>query len=834
MLSLLLVACMGGAELPAPSAGLPASRLHTLAGTPALRLADRLDEAELVLPPTNRPEGPQPGRFVLDRGWEQTNTKAGTGTAWAVDAPVALPGKRNPTLPEGMSLHSGRDSLLYRCPPRGQSRTWCAQDGRILVSSKDDPGSWKQPPTLVAAGVEQALARLDRASAGLDTAAYMRHELTVDRETRPGLLLPAPGQATWTVQVPAEASLDLGLVLAPFDVEEGPSSDGAAVVVRVNGEELDRWAVEPHRGFRDVRVDLSAWGGQTVQLTLESVAVGSADWDYVFLAEPTLWGRTDAPVRRVVMVGLDTTRWASFTQNGYHRDTTVALDPFAESSALFDNAWTPAPRTRPSFRTATTGFYPLEAMSQPTIGEVLRALGFATGGVTANVHLVPRFGFNDGYDYWIYENSVSAAEEIGRAQAWLTRNADRDAFLFLHLMDPHAWYNAPLLYRNRYVEGEAGPLSTEMNRWMVLQERLSPENKQWLQDRYDGELRYTADELADFLAWVAGLPGETLIIVHSDHGEEFWEHGGYEHNHTLYRELVHAVMWIRPPGGWGGGPHRVDLPTGIVDIAPTIYDFVGVPAELRPDTDGVSLRPLLDAGLADQKAALEAQLAGRALPIGHLMYDRERWAVVADGQVYILHTWSGKEELYDLKTDPGQQKNLASTSDRSTLDGRLARLADATQWPAGPGWRVQVESAKTPFTLRFAAPAEGVVIDPEAESLRRANVEWGVMPRVLPEDVGLVTRSADGLELTFTPGSHGEGLVAVRTGDWAAVAELRVGADVVAIPATGGTFRLGEVLVHIEPGPVILPLDNENNHLRGAGAGEEESMEALRRLGYVE
>jgi hypothetical protein len=366
-------------------------------------------------------------------------------------------------------------------------------------------------------------------------------------------------------------------------------------------------------------------------------------------------------------------------------------------------------------------------------------------------------------------------------------------------------------------------------------DKLTDDNKAWLQARYDGEVRYMADQLAEFLVWVDNLPGETLVVLHSDHGEEFWEHGSFEHNHTLYQELVRAVFWIRPPGGWANGPHRVADPVGLVDLVPTLLDLVGIQdAQL----DGLSLRPFVDAQAADQQESLRETLAGRAQPVGHLMYDSERWAVVADGHKYILVTWDGHQELYDLVGDPGEQRNLALEG--VDLDPWDAKLSQATGWPAGPGWRVRVHQAREPFALNFDSPVRAQLLDPETSRTRRANIEWGETPKVALADVGTLVVSEDGKTVAFTPGEdHRQALIAV-VGSGPLIATLSLGAREIPVVANGERLvdKPSGLQITATPGSVILPQDSVRQRIADQNdprqADDEAALEALRALGYIE
>ena len=796
----LMLAC-SAPELPDAAAEMPTTRFHTGGAGAPMRLREMLGGAVITLPETNLPASTLPGQFQLDH-W------SADGEHQVHDYPLPTrTKKKHSRAPAGVSL-----LLAGRAVPYGP-RGWRLVDGEIRLKREGEPVS----AVLSSSTLSARAKRLDVAEAGLEHGAYVDHEITLQTDdgqvTRPGLLIPAPGSISWTIDVPEGAELSMSTVIAPLGLEDEPC-DGALLLVEVDGETVARFSVDEDSD--DHVVDLSPWAGTTVGLVLRSDPDGASDWDYVFVGEPLLYGERAGPPRRVVVIGIDTLRTDELTQQGYAKDVTAALDDFASSAVLFDNAWAPAPRTRPSFRTSTTGHYPLAAIPAPTLGELFQEAGFTTAGITANVHLVPKHGFNDGFDFWQFDNSVDANVQVDRAKAWLEPNKDRDSLLFLHLMDPHNFYKAPGLWANKYVEHKKG-LSFDLNRWQILRMGgLTADNKAWLRERYDGEVAWMADQLSGFLAYVLALPGDTVVAIHSDHGEEFWDHGSYEHNHTLYDEVTRAALWVRTPEGWGGGPHHVEAPVGLHDLAPTLYDLAG----LQADTDGVSLRPYLDAGAAAELSDLDAHLHDRPLQLGHLMYDQELWGAVADGHKCTLRTSDGQLEVYDLGSDPGETVNLASNEELARRC--VARIGEAAGFPSGDGLRVRIRKP-APFTLVFESPVSAVVMDPEAARTQRANIEWGDFPDIWPEDIGQVKLSEDGLRLSFEPGSHGKGTLLVLSP-----------AEPVAIEGDHSAISV------IEPGPVLLIQDSVRDRLaedaRGdlGAAHDPAAIETLQILGYLE
>jgi arylsulfatase len=822
----------------APDPGPLARQSHQLApldlgsgGAPVVRLVEHLAEATLELSAASLEESSASGRFPLLDGWQRSKTRAGL---WTHPSPVATPRRRNSAPPSGMRFLAGDREVPYRYGLSlvgviGTPPMWEIADDEVVVASPTSPGTWEDPPALVHATSVRFEARMNFAASGLPPAEFARFQTTIDAETREGILLPAPSKATFAIAVPASPRLLFATALAPSPV--AASGGSAKLRVLVDGQVVWEEERATSDGFREAAVDLAAWSGKQVALTLESESRGDGTRAYAFFAAPRIVGApSEAGPRRIVVIGLDTARADHLGAYGYARDTSPGLDQFARQSVVFRHAYAPAPRTRPSFRTSTTGRWPLRAINSPTFGEVLAKQGFATAGIVANVHLTPRMGFADGFEYWRYENSTHATNQVDRAIAWLTANQDVDSFLFLHFMDPHLHYHAPEPYLDRFTAGfDRGPLPDRYNRWVVYgmlkSDVLTDEQKEWITARYDGELAYLDAELLRLFQALDALPGNTLTIVHSDHGEELWDHGAFEHNHTLYDELVRAVLIVRPPGGIADGPIEIANAVSLADIAPTLYDLTGV-ADL-PESDGTSLRALIDGSRKDDLEALEATLDERPIPIGHLMFDTERWAVVYRHQKYILETMSGDEELYDLAEDPGETHDLSGAR-RAPLDLYRQKLGEATGWPVGAGWRIQVSNLHEPITVRFDADVkEAGVIDPEAGREVRANLEWGEVPTLTPKDIAEV--SVDGRDVRIVPGRSPTGTIYVFGPG--PKAKGTVVAPNESVPLRAGALRAGNAMLRAAPGTLILVRDTEAQAL--AEDQDPEAIDALKALGYV-
>ncbi|MBT3221378.1 MAG: sulfatase, partial [Proteobacteria bacterium] len=713
-----------------------------------------LIEGRYTLPDTNLPLSfTSTSEFVID---SMRSTAGKRLQAFVAELPFHVPDTAKRFKPVGMRVFVGDEEIPFSTSS-GSGSSWRIQQQQLLLTHRvpPKPGSVR----IVHPNLTRQVNRLTFAASGLEPFEFVQQRLLLKDRSREGIMLPAPGDIEWDLTLPEGATFRtfLAMIEAPLRVGR---SDGVNVVLTiVDGEEeteIGRRNIQPKTvDFESWVVDLSQWGGKEVTVRLSSkIAKKDNHFDYAFLGAPVISGAPKDPskVRRVLFVGLDTTRPDHLGFYGYDKATSPELDAFASDAIVFDRAWAPAPRTRPSFRTATTGRWPLDAVGATNIGQVFRDNGWATGGHVANIHLNPRFGFDVGFDLWRLDVQATASQQVDRALDFFKVNSQRDTFLFLHFMDPHLFYKAPAPYNDLFVDEPDGTLPKVFNRWQVVawgKKSLTDKRKNHIEALYNAEIAYTSSELDRLFKGLEALGGQNLIVVHSDHGEEFWDHGGFEHNHTLYDELTRSVLVVRPPTGGGG--YRVDTPVSLVDIGATLFDMAGIDAGVPQD--GQSLRPLMEGKKGDQWK--------RPLQSAFLRYDRERWAVIVEGRhKYILHTGSGDEELYDLDSDPKEQENLADSTD---LAPYRTAMANAYGVPVGLGWRLRLNFLRfDPVKFVLPKPAvEAGIFDPESLSAHRSNLAWGEVPKKSRADVGTVELSDDKMSFVFTPGPSAGGVLYV-------------------------------------------------------------------------
>ena len=316
-------------------------------------------------------------------------------------------------------------------------------------------------------------------------------------------------------------------------------------------------------------------------------------------------GCGEEPARRgdVILVIVDTARADHLSSYGYLRQTTPELDRLAAEGERYENAWAQSPWTLPAVATILTGqpphvhgagrtaagIRPLRP-DLPTIAERMAAAGYRTAAFINVLWCAPTSGLNRGFERYDFRTSDEsnvgtrdAAETTTAALDWLSGAGEDPVFMVVHYFDPHLTYDPPAPYDTMFEEG-GGPRvppgfgsAAQVFRIRRGEIRLDPAQRSSLIARYDGELRFMDEQFGRLRRGLeeAGRWDDALVVVVGDHGEEFWDHGGFEHGHSHHRELMRVPLIVRRPAG-----ERGEVLNGRVrqiDVAPTVFDFAGLP-----------------------------------------------------------------------------------------------------------------------------------------------------------------------------------------------------------------------------------------------------------------
>lgn len=501
-------------------------------------------------------------------------------------------------------------------------------------------------------------------------------------------VIQGPGSLRYALEFAAGEELRFSPGLAASSPASGATLRVSFATTPAGEREL--WRGPARSGAREVRVPLPGQGLAFLSFQVEGVPETRAAWgaprvmgdvDHDQLAVPTREAQDEAladPLREaltgmnVMLVILDAAAAKHLSCYGYSRQTTPEIDRLAAEGVLFERAYTPAVYTLPAMSSLFTSLDPdehgsidLRGRKMPSalsLADVLTARGIHTGAFVANGVVGRSRGFDRSFaDFQELYTSAFDPTQAGRFRAtaypWLEANRERRFFAWLHFREPHFPYDPPAPFDTAF--GSGGPIPKAMRDEIYLilaidarrRPALPAEIEHWAR-LYDGNLAYVDQELGALRRKLeeTGLLEKTVLIVAADHGEAFWEHGHIGHEVLVYEEETHVPLIIRFPRGAGPAGVRIREFVSLSDLAPTIVDALGLwrSVAARPAFRTQSLLPV----------AVGA--AGRRAVVSRDRGSQPRYAVREGATKAIFDTATGNVELYDLSSDPGEQKDLAA------------------------------------------------------------------------------------------------------------------------------------------------------------------------------
>jgi arylsulfatase A-like enzyme len=405
------------------------------------------------------------------------------------------------------------------------------------------------------------------------------------------------------------------------------------------------------------------------------------------------FGSTDSgefacPDCNLVLISMDTLRADHVGTYGYPHTTTPAIDAWARNAIVFEQTYSTAPKTAESHMSIFTGLYPTvhqvfsvdnanyAPMNQIsrlderilTLPTILQKNGYRTIGFHGGGNVSGRFGFRRGfhrYERAEMEGSSGRKQIFGFVESMISQPDDK-FFLFVHSYQVHAPYTPKATPRRTAgYRGQIQHSKAALSRLARTRPCRSPEACFWslvdeesradalhLEALYDGEIRELDSRIGALLQLLSHVERETLVVILGDHGEEFQEHGAFEHN-LVYDEVLRVPLLIRPPHLKQGLriPERVSL----VDLLPTLLEMLEIEEE-RP-LQGRSLLPLLAEG--GRQEAIYSEYPPFSL-----------YTLISGTKKLILRGRPSKDitdyqevELYDLQSDPEEMQNLGESDD---------------------------------------------------------------------------------------------------------------------------------------------------------------------------
>jgi len=395
--------------------------------------------------------------------------------------------------------------------------------------------------------------------------------------------------------------------------------------------------------------------------------------------------------KNILLISLDTLRADHVSCYGYPRETSPNIDQLAKDSAVFFNTFATSSWTLPSHVSLMTALncinhqvYHTDQKINPsilTLADVLREKDYFTGAITGGGFVSGSYGFNKGFDSYHVRGDINAldqADKIGRASLdWIRRHQDRNFFLFVHTYQIHSPYNSPAPYNKTFLSKDAGFQHFDQKKYRLYQEnRFNPpptdEFRQNIIDIYDAGILYTDEVLIKALVdelKALGLYDNTMIILLSDHGEEFYDHKGWAHSHSVYNEIIKVPLIIKFFASEHAGV-KTKKYARLIDVMPTILDVLNI---TYPDqySDGKNLLHLVNSrNEEDEERIFLAEFAtdpidgklpkktainrGKNKLILNEKYEPQNLAYFS-----FPPPETERFEIYDLESDPYENDNFA-------------------------------------------------------------------------------------------------------------------------------------------------------------------------------
>jgi arylsulfatase A-like enzyme len=533
---------------------------------------------------------------------------------------------------------------------------------------------------------------------------------------------------TQLVTVPRSAQLEFGIGIEGEEATTQPQPVQFSVEV-VSAEQrrtIFSQTLDPEQELAEPRwvdatVDLSELAEPDVRFVFKAEASRGDDvvplhgwspvWSSPILRFAAAHEMDDKP--NLILISLDTLRADHLGCYGYERATSPNIDKFAGEAFLFEHCIAPSSWTLPSHASVFTGLHPsvhgaivfLPAcrpirQEETTLAELARQHGYVTAAYTEGVLVGGSLGFSQGFELYSDGEATlkgAAEETFNDAFQWVQTHAGLPFFLFVHTYQTHNPYTPPGRFATMFDTDYTGRVGKD-----IFDPRMdfSDADKIHLEALYDEEIAYTDAVLAEFLAGLEKLRllEDTIVVIFSDHGEEFWDHGGVQHGVTLYDEQLRVPLIIRLAGN--------DPPTGresrqvsLTDLYATITELLGIAHQSPPDC--MSLTPLIDVsqpGTRYERTIVVSETCHRD-NILQFMNDRwRRYSVRTDGEKYMNTEKYEKEELYNLQADPGETNNIAQDHPSSLERYRAVKESFLESVSAGQPQPPSTELRTVPFS----------------------------------------------------------------------------------------------------------------------------------------
>lgn len=434
----------------------------------------------------------------------------------------------------------------------------------------------------------------------------------------------------------------------------------------------------------------------------------------------------------ILLIVMDAARAKNLSCYGYLRPTTPHLDRFAEQCVVYEQAIATAGWSLPSHASIFTGLYPSRhgahdqhkflSPDHPTMAELLRARGYRTLAFCQNQYVGSATDLDRGFE-WFNRDAGRAPRPVRRIVKWIGdglahmldqqdsgawlihrqiaaalragRTDPRPFFIFINYLEPHMPYRSPRSFARHLPSGVTRRQSKQVNvdpwKYMLRPDLMNERDFEIVRGLHDNALSYVDARIAELIGWLkqSSILDRTLVLILSDHGENFGEHGLMGHGYCLYDTILHIPLIVHYPKGTAR-PGRVSHQVQTVDLLPTILAMLGdISSETYRSLQGHDLlssarHPFTIA----EQANPDPRPFNKRFPGADISrFDRALYMLRTDHHKYIWDS-KGQHELYDLASDPAEERNIVGERGdiAADLDRQLA------------GWR---------NSFQAAAPADG-------------------------------------------------------------------------------------------------------------------------------
>ncbi len=422
----------------------------------------------------------------------------------------------------------------------------------------------------------------------------------------------------------------------------------------------------------------------------DAIIISTGDADFGFIGDPAFYKQVAKTPHFVFIIVADTLRWDFLGTYNKEKKCSPHIDSFSKDAAVFTQAYSTAPWTLPAHASMFTGLFPnnhqanfpnKDALKKNKILFDVLKEKFLIYGITDSHFVSAEFGFHQGFDFYTeykkaYNDRTASERTFSHAVKMILAEKSRDALFFLHSYQIHSPYLPELDLANEYyskcniVPGlfkfNAGEF---VNKGKDLYKKIPEKERLEIERVYEAGV-YTFDHrFGQFISFLKRqkIYQDSLIIFLSDHGDEFLDHGGWEHGHSLYNELIKIPLLVKFPGNRYAG-QEVNSPVSITDILPTIMDIenIKIAESWSSHLDGVSLvRAVRGEGEPNRKiiSCLAAKVMRKtnykiAVISGNLKFIYYNKMTPKEREFYTFPPPLFDNEIFDIYRDPGDKTNI--------------------------------------------------------------------------------------------------------------------------------------------------------------------------------